>query len=243
MFSLSNLASPQGQFLQETLIVRVKDGTLDLKIEDWGGDPYWVLNSVEIRPAVLQTLGVVATPPGPSVADGSTVDTVQGYNARPGSILTASTDLGTVCLAGPRPQRRGRTDPGGRVGPVHVPGAAADGAGTATVMVTNATGEQTGCNTIQYVLPTFRRLDFNSPVSPTMDPTNPGDPNGYRGVLPTDVYTAGQGFGWLSGVQGSADRGTGLPAGPHNKLLRDLHFGSTATPGCSGLTCPRGRIT
>src|SRR5262249_52802877 len=154
-------------------------------------------------------------------------------------ILTVSTDLGTVVSPDLDPNYAGVQVQADAAGQFTLQVRRPTRAGTATITGTDAPRAQTRRPPEQDTPPTRRPVDFNSPVSPTMDPVNPGDPNGYRGVLPTDVYSAGQGFGWLSGVQGGFDRGT-LVAGPANKILRDGHFGGVSTPGLFRADLPPG---
>src|SRR5262249_40374875 len=157
--------SPAGQFLQKSFIVHVTDGTLDLKIEDLGGDPYWVLNSVEIRPAVLLTLGLVVTPPGPSVADGATVDLVNGFNATPNAIITVATDLGRISTPDLDPNYVGVQVQADASGNFSFQIRRPTGAGSALISAQDATGAQTGCTVVMYTLPSARRFDFNAPGS------------------------------------------------------------------------------
>jgi hypothetical protein len=46
---LPDVASAAGQFFPRTFGVTVRDGQLNLGFRSTGGDPYWVVNAVEIR--------------------------------------------------------------------------------------------------------------------------------------------------------------------------------------------------
>ena len=96
---LDNLTNGPGQFLDRTLVVKSSGGIIDLTFSDQGGfDPYWVVNAIEIRPAKILTLGLQA-PPGPIVSDGQTPpsppDTVLGFGADPGALITVATTIGS----------------------------------------------------------------------------------------------------------------------------------------------------
>jgi hypothetical protein len=78
---LDNLASPGGQVLEANFVINVTDRTMDLTFSDQGRDPYWTLNGLDIRPAVLLTEGFA--PQGPFTSDGVTVDTFTAVGATP----------------------------------------------------------------------------------------------------------------------------------------------------------------
>jgi hypothetical protein len=91
---IDNLASPAGQIVDRAFVMQVKDGTLDLTFTNLGGDPYWVVNGIEIRPGKILTFG---SPKDDVeyVADGVTQTTFAGYNATAGALITIDPQLDT----------------------------------------------------------------------------------------------------------------------------------------------------
>jgi hypothetical protein len=55
---LDNVSSPAGQIVERTFLVFVPEGqNLALTFANLGGDPYWVVNGIEIRPGRILTFG------------------------------------------------------------------------------------------------------------------------------------------------------------------------------------------
>jgi hypothetical protein len=234
---IDNLASPAGQIVDRAFVMLVEDGTLDLTFANLGGDPYWVVNSIEIRPGKILTFGSPETDDA-LIADGVTQDTIFGYNATANALITIDPQLdtqgdylpeGTVTILG--------VDADPDVAGFQV---VADGdgvfsytivrpsvAGTLRVLYTEVTGEQASCFSMDFVAPAIRRFDFNSGASPTQSPeaaTPPGNPFGYVGVLPSELTSPTVGYGWVTAASGF-DRGA-LASPDYSDLLRDGAWGS-----------------
>jgi fibronectin type 3 domain-containing protein len=211
---LAGLSNAPGQFVQRSFLATTDaSGQLALQFSDGGGyDPYWVVNSLEVRP--VATIGsLTLTGPGSVPADGTSpvdTDTIQGTGATPGALVTVSTTLGTIVGADADPNYAGiqvQADADGNFSfQVQRPTAG----GTAVITAEDVTGASLGSTTITYTAPTARRLDFNTTGSPTAD--------GYLGVRGADVYTPTRGFGWLTPA---AEFGRSGPT----PLLQDGHYG------------------
>jgi hypothetical protein len=89
-----------GQFATRTFTFTVPgpaNGQLGLQILDLGGNIFWVINSLDIRPLASVVPVSFTSGPGTVGADGLTVDTVNGTTNMPdGALLTVSSNLGTV---------------------------------------------------------------------------------------------------------------------------------------------------
>jgi autotransporter-associated beta strand protein len=237
---LDGVASPAGQIAEHTFLMLVRDGTLDLTFANMGGDPYWVLNGIEIRPGRFLTFGSPEMEHS-LVADGVTHTTFTGYKATPNSLITIDPQLDTqgdyrpeaaVTIAWPTdadPNVAGHQvwadDQGVFTYTIVHPTAA----GTMRVRYAEVTGAQASCLSVDFVAPSIRRFDFNSGASPTQTPMAaipPGNPLGYVGVLPTQVNSPGAGYGWLTAAQGFA-RGE-LAGTDYSNLLRDGAWSSGA---------------
>jgi hypothetical protein len=242
---LDNASSPAGQIAGHSFVMLVTDGTLDLTFANLGGDPYWVVNGIEIRPGRILTFGSPAQ--GTQTSDGISQTTFAGYSASAGQLVTVLAELDA-------------TGDGVADGPVQVvtPDADADlvgvqirandaagvpygtdkpagyfeytlrhpsQPGTVYVKFDEASGDQKSCVAIKFEAPPAWQFDFNAPGSPTQTPAAaPGHPHGYLGVLPSDLASASAGYGWLSSPS-SFDRG-GLASPQYSDLLRDGAWGS-----------------
>jgi autotransporter-associated beta strand protein len=92
---LSNVATGAGQFVHRSFTATPSEqGDLVLQFSDGGGDPYWTVNAVEVRPVVAEFS--VVGPGDTPVADGETLDVFQVTGATPGALYTLSTMLGTI---------------------------------------------------------------------------------------------------------------------------------------------------
>ncbi|MCL4202267.1 MAG: autotransporter-associated beta strand repeat-containing protein [Pirellulaceae bacterium] len=230
---LDGVATPAGQIAEHTFVMLVRDGTLDLTFSNMGGDPYWVLNGIEIRPGNILTFGSPETDV-PLIADGVTQTTFFGYKATPGALVTIDPQLDT--LGDHRPETTltiafpPDADPdvlGHQVwadvhGEFSYTVVHPSAVGTMRARYAEVTGAQASCFSVDFVAPSIRRFDFNSDASPTQAPlaaTPPGDPFGYVGVLPTQLTSPGAGYGWLTAAAGFA-RGE-LAGTDFSNLLRD----------------------
>ncbi|MCL4200863.1 MAG: autotransporter-associated beta strand repeat-containing protein [Pirellulaceae bacterium] len=215
--------SAKGQFAHERLIVTVSDGTLDLQFQDAGGtNPNWVVNALEIRPESEVAPISIATV-GALTADGTTVDVFAGSGATAGSLVTVSTDLGTIVTADADASYAGvqviADGSGNFTFDVRRPWGVGSttGSGTATLTALEIGGASYGMGTQGYVLPADRRFDFGTGTSPIAA--------GFWGVTGTDLWNTPDlnlGYGWES-MAGAADRGS------PTDLRRDLHFGNDNT--------------
>jgi hypothetical protein len=242
---LDNASSPAGQIAGHSFVMLVTDGSLDLTFANLGGDPYWVVNGIEIRPGRILTFGSPAQET--QTSDGISQTTFAGYSASAGQLVTVLAELDA-------------TGDGVADGPVQVvtPDADADlvgvqirandalgvpygtdkpagyfeytlrhpsQPGTVYVKFDEASGDQKSCVAIKFEAPPAWQFDFNAPGSPTQTPAAaPGHPHGYLGVLPSDLASASAGYGWLS-APSSFDRG-GLASPQYSDLLRDGAWGS-----------------
>jgi fibronectin type 3 domain-containing protein len=247
---IDNLASPAGQIVDRAFVMLVEDGTLDLTFANMGGDPYWVVNSIEIRPGKILTFGSPERADA-LLADGVTQTTFAGYNATPGALITVDPQLdtqgdylpeGTVTILGTDadPDVAGfqvRANDLSEDPPLY-PGMPAgyfeytivrpSVAGTMRVLYTEVTGAQASCFSVDFEAPEIRRFDFNSGASPTQTPVaedgqDPADP-GYVGVLPNQLTSSAVGYGWVSPVSGF-DRGA-INSPGYSNLVRDGAWGS-----------------
>jgi hypothetical protein len=229
---VDNASSPAGQIAEHTFLMQVQDGTLDLTFANLGGDPYWVVNGIDIRPGRLLTFGSPETD-DPLIADGVTQTTFTGYRATPDSLVTIDPQLDTQGDHSPETTLtilEPDADPNVAGHQVWSDGAGVftytivhpSAAGTLRVRYAEVTGLQASCFAVEFEAPEIRRFDFNTGASPTQTPAvHPQTPDhpGYVGVLPTHLNSPAVGYGWATAVQGF-DRG--IIANPASSdLLRD----------------------
>jgi len=243
---LDSASSPAGQIAGQSFVMLVTDGTLDLTFANTGGDPYWVVNGIEIRPGKILTFGSPAQPT--KISDGISQTTFAGYNATPGELVTV---LARIDASGDGvsdgPVRITTADAGPdlvgvqirandlSVDPPLYPGKPAgyfeytlvhpSQSGTVYVYLDEVSGDQKSCLAIKFEAPPAWQFDFNSAGSPTQAPVAvPSDPDGYIGVLPTDLTSPSVGYGWLASPS-SFDRGA-QTSPLYSHLLRDGAWGS-----------------
>jgi fibronectin-binding autotransporter adhesin len=235
---LDNVSSPAGQIVERTFLVFVPEGkNLALTFANLGGDPYWVVNGIEIRPGRILTFGSPETD-AKLTADGVTQTTFTGYQATPGALVTVDPQLdtqgdyrpeGTVTIVSPPdadPDVAGHQVRANDVGVFTYTIVHPSVAGTMRVMYAEVTGAQASCFSVDFVAPSVRRFDFNSGASPTQAPAaQDGTPNGYVGVLPTQLSSPAVGYGWVTAAQGF-DRGA-LSSPAYSNLLRDGAWSSS----------------
>jgi hypothetical protein len=229
---IDGLASPAGQIVDRAFLMQVTDGTLDLTFANLGGDPYWVVNGIEIRPGRILTFGSPETDV-PLVADGVTFTTFTGYKATANALITVDPQLdtrgdslpeGTLTILTPDadPDMAGHQVLADVNGVFTYTVVHPSAAGTLRVMYTEVTGAQASCFSVDFVASSIRRFDFNSGASPIQTPvaaSPPGQPLGYVGVLPTQLTSPAVGYGWITAAKGF-DRGA-LASSDYSKLLRD----------------------
>lgn len=214
---LNDVASAAGQFFHRTFSVTVNDRQLNLGFRNAGGDPYWVVNAIEVR-SVQGPITFDPDPAGPFSADGTTVTTFTGRGATPNSLVTLTTTLGTLVSTDRSAAYGGvqvLTDASGAFAFAVRPGFAA---GTATFTAEEVTGATFGTATRDYELLAQRSFDFNGPANATEA--------GFIGVRGADLFTAARGYGWLAAAP-EFDRGTA--SAPPVAVNRDGHWGTVNT--------------
>lgn len=231
---VDKIASLAGQSTPVDFVIYVPDTTLDLRFINSLTRPALLgLNALVVRPAEVLTMGLDSCN-ARYIADGVTVDTFTLSHAPALQYVTVTVDLGTLITADADPEISGvqvLTDASGRASlQVRRP----FGGGTSTVELADVRGIATGVASIEYVLPQSRNFDFNhvnressSIPSPTMNPVvSPSNPDGYIGVLPTDLYSESRGYGWQIRPQSFDDYE--VEPDPRTNLHRDGHFASFA---------------
>lgn len=226
----TNIDSPPAISTQATFAVLVTDGTLDLEFIQPAGRPDIIsVNGLAIRPANLLTMGLNLSGVGSLGADGVTTDTFRLHAAPADSYITVSIDLGQIVNADADPEMDGiqvLTDGNGEADIMIL---RPSGTGDALVKFVDVNGQGLGCSLLNYVLPDARNFDYNhgaqihegifQTVSPTQAPVATGSfPGGFLGVLGTGLYTAENGFGWLTSPDSFDD---GLTLGLLGDLRRD----------------------
>ncbi|MCA9179235.1 MAG: hypothetical protein KDB14_32460 [Planctomycetales bacterium] len=185
------------QYFHDTVVVNVGGaGVIEVMIDDLAGDPYWVLNSLEIRRDALitpVTFDQVSATPVP--ADGSTIYTVTGTAAVPdGTLLTVDVDFGTILdptltLTNQAVYQGVQVEVFGGVFSFDyvAPGAAVTPTFRAEAVDGSAVGESN--TVIDFAAPPFLRFDFNGTGNLTE--------TGFLGVRGTELWSSGDAYGWL----------------------------------------------
>lgn len=232
----SDLSTPESKANHISFVTQVTDGTLNLRFIDTTDSNHQIgVQAIVIQPAILLTMTFAV--PGALTANGATVDTFQIMNGPINSLVTVNASLGTVM----------GTDADSRVVGFQVAtnasGQAAlqikrpSGGGVSIVDLTTPTGEATGRVSIEYGAVTTRNFDFNTLTSATYSPFDPvTNPRGYIGVIETDLFTPGRGYGWLTSPEGyylASSNGQPLPT-----LLLDNNRG--VTPDTFRVALPNG---
>jgi hypothetical protein len=236
-----NLSSAGGDFVYPSFVIPVSDGRLDVRFHDAfsdgsGGDPFWVVNALEIHPLDL-TAHTISAPGGSLVSDGVTVDTFTATGATPNSLVTVTTNLGTIVSPDADAFYLGVQVVADANGDFAFSIRRPTGAATAQIISFEVMGSGAGIALQDYVHQDIRLLDFNLNTSPTAA--------GAFGVASFQVYSSQLGYGWQTAPpQAGFDRGT------PDSLLRDGHYGSApntfqiqVVPGASYLVTLRIRDT
>jgi hypothetical protein len=188
-------------------VAYTSDGTIDITFINSRETPtIWGLNSLSMRPAQLLTMGLDTCDTPPLLADGVTVDSFTLHGAEPNALVTVSATMGTIRNIDVDDEIRGMQIQADANGQATVDIQRGFGLGTSFIKMQDVQGRGLGHATLDYIPPNQRYLDFNhvnrisnSVPSPTLQPNaTPANPNGFVGVLPTDIYTPGSGFGWLT---------------------------------------------
>src|SRR5262249_18013291 len=153
-----------GQYYKAGIPVTVTDGSLDLQFSDQGGDPYWVVNSLEIRPATTIIPVNFTAGPGAVTADGSTKDTITGTAAVPnGTILTITSRLGTIVTDSSSLYVGNQVVVNGGTFSFQISRPTTAGTPTFTASALDGTAQGSASNpaVLSYQAATTRRFDFN----------------------------------------------------------------------------------
>ena len=233
----SNLSTANGKSNSVSFVTRVQDGSLDLRFKDPSDDDNRriSIHGIEIVPAVLLTMGFDVS--GPLTADGTTVDTFTIFNAPANSFVTISPTMGTLVSPDASTRYDGHQVATNELGQATFSLRRPSGAGTATVELKTPSGEAYSSIAIEYGSVTARNFDFNSPNSATYSPFNAvTNPNGYLGVIPSDLFTDARGYGWLT--QPDSNQQGPIAGLTTSDLVRDAHRGTA--PGTFRVALPDG---
>ncbi|MCL4207892.1 MAG: hypothetical protein KJ000_35855, partial [Pirellulaceae bacterium] len=239
--------SAAGQFAHPTFVVLVERdqelaegmGTLALTFSNLGGDPYWVINGLEIWPGKL--LGIGSSEPEHPVADGLTEETVTGYGATPDSLVTVSAWLDatgstidvsdgevTITSADQDPHLKGVQVRANESGAFAYSFVRPSAAGTLYVQFVEPTGQQSSCQAFRFVQANYRRFDFDGPAVDTQilpeDSSEPTDH--FLSVRGGDLFTRLAGHGWSASVSEFERGAAGISEPQLDSLYRDGHWQS-----------------
>jgi hypothetical protein len=218
-----NIDVPANTTVTRTFLASAPDGILDLRISDAGGDPYWIINALEIIehvPATSSTIsgqvfldanGNGVKNAGETGFNGAVVflDANNNGTLDPGEVNTPTNSDGMYSFTNvPTGTHRVRVVPPS----VHLQTSPVANLGSHVITITDP---DTFANH-DFGVNNQRWFDFNASPANTQSP--------YLGIQPTTTFNTSQGFGWQQNVE-SFDRG-----GPTN-LLRDGHWGVGGTAG------------
>lgn len=202
---VENVQTLAGESTNISVPMWTSDGTLDVTFINSRENPtIFGVNGLTVRPANLLTLGIEACEEHALLADGVSIESYPIHGAAPNSLLTASTTLGSIQNADADSELRGIQILTDETGAADVSLRRPFGRGTAVVRLEEVTGAGFGFATIDFVPPQERHFDFNhfnrfsmAVPSPTLLPeVAPQNPSGFIGVLASDLYSSGSGFGW-----------------------------------------------
>jgi hypothetical protein len=207
---VDNVATAANEYRRVSFDAQVTDGVLRLEFSATGSGTTWSVAGLEIRNRVAaQRLAAV----GP--LDGFRQHAVS-LNL-PAGAYTLSSTLGAVT----------GTDGDARVGNLQLTVAAGnllnfgvrhDGSGSGEVTIESLDGTRRYTLPISYRIPELRRYDFNSVATGATL-------SGFEATLPSKLYTADTGFGWLSAAAGTArTTANTTPVA----LFQDSHSGTAA---------------
>ncbi|MCL4202554.1 MAG: autotransporter-associated beta strand repeat-containing protein, partial [Pirellulaceae bacterium] len=214
---LRDIATAAGQFFHDAFEVNVTGGQLNLQVYSAGGDPYFTINALEVRPVNMvkaHNLQMTLNPNGSYTVSGSANDD---------AIVTVSTTLGSVAPISPATDadtaRAGLqvvADGDGDFSFIFNPPA---GGGTATIRTLEIDGGGRGEREDDYDVPAVRRFDFNGSANDTELTTDPE----FTGVRGNTLYNANNGYGWTQSVSEFQRTTTSKDS---DALYRDGHWGS-----------------
>lgn len=223
-----DISTLAGESSNLSVVFYTDDGTLDITfINSLVNPTIFGVNSLSIRPAELITMGLDTCGTGTLLADGVTIDSFNLYGAEPNSYVTVSATLGAIVNADTDAEIRGTQILTDASGEATIDVRRAFGLGTSVITLEEVSGRGFGFATLDYFPPNERHFDLNhfnqfsmAVPSPTQTPVaSPAKTNGFIGVLPSDIYSAGSGFGWEH-EPGSFDNGD-FVNDPRGDLNRD----------------------
>ncbi|MEK0427258.1 MAG: hypothetical protein RJB11_3349, partial [Planctomycetota bacterium] len=208
---IPNITTAAGEYKRISFNATAVQGRLILSFASSIAKSEWAINAIEIRNLVNP---IPVTLAGGNVfeADRATPYTVTTTLA-PGSYLLSST-IGKL-VSGDNDQRlSGLQVTVGSNGQASFQ-LSSEVSGDGTVMLTNLDGSMQYRIPVSFRYPLLRRFDFNHTQSTV-------NTDGYRSVLPTNLYDAGKAFGW-SVRPGSVDRTSAATPVLPQRLFQDKH--------------------
>ena len=209
--SVSTLA---GQFVHRVRPVTVSDGRLTLRLRDSGGDPYFVINSLEIFTG-SNSLSLEG-PTGDLPADGMSIDTLMITGATPNALVTVEPQRGAVTTMDADANYAGVQLRADAQGEITFGLRRSTAPGPVAIYAEEVEGSAVGSTTLQFVPPALMRFDFDGADNDTQA--------GFISVRGNQVFSANVGFGFTTpGFEFQRD-GAGISeASP--SLYRDGHWG------------------
>lgn len=223
-----DISTLAGESSNVSVVFYTDDGTLDVTfIHSLNNPNLFGVNSMTIRPAELITMGLDTCGTETLLADGVTVDSFTLHGAEPNAYVTVDSTLGEIVNPDTDSELRGIQILTDQNGQATIEVRRAFGLGTSVITLEEVSGRGFGFATLDYVPPSERHFDMNhfnrfsmTEPSPTQAPVaSPAEPNGFVGVLASDLYSPGSGFGWLT-EPGSFDNGD-FVGDPRAALNRD----------------------
>lgn len=197
---ISDISVAAGQRVQINGLFTVVNGFANFAFSDqYGSAPNWVLNGLEIRPAVTITPIVFAPNIGASPADGLTITPITATTTLPnGEQVTVHTTLGTIITPDVNPSIDG-VQVYVSSGQIFFEVLAPTVPGTPTFTATSLDGSHRGTINdalfLDYEIAAKRRFDFNHTRSnSSTGPSNTAFT--FYGVVRTDIDRMHDGFGW-----------------------------------------------
>ena len=229
---VSSIYSPANQFITGTFQVTAPAGSglqpVELEFKPAAGAADFVLNSLDI---VQNQEPITLAQTGSSEVNGFEVVTVTGSGAVPDSLVTVSSDAGTVSadvtgqtITDDDLNYAGTQVSTDAIGDFTFVVQTQSTAGSGTVSAHDVTGVAAGSGTISYAPVVSYQLDFKSGTS-NQSPTA----SGYTAVLPTGVYGSATTphFGWSTSLDGDGfDNGSDAPVvnGPNTSASPDANL-------------------
>jgi fibronectin type 3 domain-containing protein/predicted RNA-binding protein with TRAM domain len=217
--NVTNVATAAGQFVHRSFKASPDGGELVLRFSDGGGDPYWTVNAVEVRPSTSVKPLSVARAGGNAAqpADGTT-DTFTMSNATAGAWYTVSTDMGQVATADADPRYAGVQIQVPESGTFEFTVRRGTAVGTAAVRVEEVNGASRGYATQAYAYAPVRRFDFNG--------SGADNETGFWNIRGSDVFDPAAGYGWNAAVSEFQRSTAGISEPQLAALYRDGHWQS-----------------